>query len=181
LQNKEFERVGESITRKVDVRIIAATNRDLDEALQKGIIRDDLFYRISAVRLKLLPLRERLEDIPVLAFHFLKKYSQHPDIHISPEVMHALRIYPWPGNVRELENVIERASLLAQNKVIELPHLPEEIQHAVASNKQPVTLEEIERAHIEKVLKQSRDFEEAAHILGIDTSTLWRKRKKYGL
>ncbi len=182
IQNKEFERVGESITRKVDVRIIAATNRNLDEALKEGTLREDLFYRLSAVRLKLTALRERPEDIPVLVQHFINKFSSNEgEIALSAEAMKAIRTYRWSGNVRELENVIERAVLLAQNGMIELAHLPEEVRSAIEKPFNALSLEEVEKLHIKRVLQTAKDFEQAASILMIDPATLWRKRKKYGL
>ncbi len=181
LQTKEFERVGESVTRKVDVRILAATNRNLDEALREGIFRDDLFYRLNAVRLKLLPLRNRPEDIPLLIQHFLYKHDPTNSIDIAPESMRLFRLYPWPGNVREIENVIQRAILLAQKGTLEPQHLPEEISRLAESPKRIPSLEEMEKHHIQRVLTQTRDFNEAARILGIDIATLWRKRKKFGI
>jgi NtrC-family two-component system response regulator AlgB len=181
LQQKEFERVGESITRKVDVRIIAATNRNLEEALKEGAFREDLFYRLNAVRLKLLPLRERPEDIMPLIQHFLDKFAQEQKVEISPQAMKALRLYRWSGNVRELENVIERAVLLAKNKRVKISDLPEEVRCAIDNPEQPLSLEEVEKLHIKKVLQLSKDLSEAAQILGIDPATLWRKRKRYDL
>jgi DNA-binding NtrC family response regulator len=181
IQSKEFERVGDSVTRRVDVRIIAATNRDLKAALEKGELREDLFYRLNAVRLKSLPMRERPEDIPILVGHFTRKWNPQNPIQISAETMKALRLYAWPGNVRELENVMERAVLLAKNGVVLPEHLPEEVVSASEPGKRLKTLDEMEKQYIQKVLKHSKDYEEASKILGIDRTTLWRKREKYGL
>jgi DNA-binding NtrC family response regulator len=181
LQTKEFERVGESTTRKVDVRILAATNRNLDEALREGNFRDDLFYRLNAVRLKLLPLRDRPEDIPLLIQHFIYKYDPTNSIDVAPESMRLFRLYSWPGNVREVENVIQRAILLAQKGPLEPQYLPEEIRRLAGSSRPIPSLEEMEKNHIQRVLTQTKDFNEAAKILGIDTTTLWRKRKKYSI
>jgi NtrC-family two-component system response regulator AlgB len=180
IQSKEFERVGESVTRQVDVRIIAATNKDLDEALKEGSFREDLFYRLNALRLKLSPLRERPEDIPVLIQYFLKKFGKDNVIGISPGAMKALRAYRWSGNVRELENVMERAALLAQDGVVELSHLPEEVRLAAEKPAHALSFEEVEKLHLKRVLQHAKDYDEAAQILGIDPATLWRKRKKYG-
>ncbi len=179
LQSKEFERVGETVTRKVDVRVIAATNKNLEEAVQAGTFREDLYYRLNAVTLKLPPLRERMEDIPLLVTHFLRKFGSNSEL--SREAFTALRAYTWKGNVRELENVIERAVLLARDGEIRLEHLPEQFQQLAAPSAGPLSLEEAERQHIIKVLRIARDLEEAAAILNIDPATLWRKRKKFQL
>lgn len=181
LQQGEYERLGESITRKVDVRIIAATNKNLEEAIKEGTFREDLFYRLNAVRIRLLPLRERPEDILLLIQHFIKKFAGEEKIELSPEAAKALRLYRWSGNVRELENVMQRATLLAKNHKIELNDLPEEVRLAIANPEQPLSLEEVERQHIKKVLQVAKDLGEAAQILGVDPATLWRKRKKYQL
>lgn len=179
LQTKDFERVGENVTRKVDVRVISATNRNLDEALKEGSFREDLFYRLNGVRVKLLPLRERPEDVPLLIHHFLKKFSKDRDVEILPEADKILKAYRWSGNVRELENVIERAALLASNGVIRLSNLPEEIRGTTETN--TFSLEETEKIQIKKVLQIAKDYDEAAAILGIDRATLWKKRKKFNL
>jgi len=178
LQSREFERVGESTPRKVDVRVVAATNRDLEAAVHSGLFREDLFYRLNAVRLKLPPLRERPEDIPLLVQHIL---SKHQDAHeVVPEAMRALAGYPWRGNVRELENIMERALLLSRGEAIRMQHLPEEFQ-SLGEGSRLLSLEEVEQQHIVRILRTAPDLESAARILGIDPATLWRKRKKYGL
>ena len=179
LQSKEFERVGENVTRKVDARILTATNRNLEAAVESGTFREDLYYRLNAVRLKLPPLREREGDIPLLVQHFLKKFGYHGEM--STEAIASLVAYPWKGNVRELENVIERAALLARGEKVQLHHLPEEFQSVVPTGQQVQTLEEVERQHIIKILRTAKDLDDAASALGIDPATLWRKRKKYGL
>jgi DNA-binding NtrC family response regulator len=179
LQTKDFERIGENVTRKVDVRVISATNRDLDEALKEGSFREDLFYRLNGVRIKLPTLRERPEDVPLLIHHFLRKFARDRDIEVAPDADKALKTYRWSGNVRELENVIERAALLAANGVIELNHLPEEI--CTASEPKALSLEEAEKLQIKRVLQIAKDYDEAARILGVDRKTLLNKRKKFGL
>lgn len=179
LQQKEFERVGENITRKVDVRIIAATNRNLEEAIKEGTFRKDLFYRLNGVRIQLLPLRERPEDIKLLVGHFINKICGDEKITVSPEALKALKRYRWSGNIRELENTMERAALLAKDGVIELNDLPEEIRIPQEESDELQTLEDIEKLHIKKVLQISDDLNQAAKILGIDPATLWRKRKRF--
>lgn len=181
LQSKEFERLGESVSQKVDVRVIAATNRNLEEAMKEGAFREDLFYRLNAVRLKLVPLRERPEDLPILIPHFLQMFAKASVVDLTPEAMKALRSYRWSGNVRELEHVIERSVLLAQNGMIELAHLPEEVRIAMEQPGDTRSLEEMEKLHIKRVLQKAKDYDDAARILGIDPATLWRKRKKFGL
>ena len=181
LQDRQFERLGENVTRKVDVRVIAATNRKLAESLAEGNFRDDLYYRLNAVRLTLPALRDRPEDVLLLVTHFLKKFSPKRDIGISPEALKILTAYRWPGNVRELENVMERAILLARQGTIEPMHLPGEFQEQGRNSTMLGSLEDIERQHISKVLRTAKDLDDAAKILEIDPVTLWRKRKKYGL
>ncbi len=180
LQSQEYERVGESGTQTVDVRFLAATNRNLDEALKEGTFREDLFYRLNGMRIRLSPLRERPEDIPLLIQHCLARFSENPAMNVSPEAMKLLRSYRWSGNVRELENVIQRAVLLAPEGTIELQHLPEDLRLA-KNNERPLSLEEMEKTHIKRVLQIAKDLDEASEILGIDPATLWRKRKKFGL
>ena len=179
LQSREFERVGDSQTIKVDVRFIAATNRDLKEALAGGTFRDDLYYRINGVKLKLPPLRERADDIPLLMKHFVKRFAGENPPEISAESFRLLTEYNWPGNIRQLENVVERAVLLAHGKRIEVFHLPDELQKE--ESKRLVSLEQLEMDYISRVIQETPTVEEASRVLGIDPATLWRKRKKYGL
>ncbi len=181
LQSKEFERIGENITRKVDVRVIAATNRKLIEAIKNGTVREDLYYRLNAVRIELLPLRERPEDILLLIQNFIKKYSQNRNIEISAEALKLLITYRWPGNVREMENVIERGVVFAKDGIIKSDFLPEEIQKVTENIASILSLEQMEIRHIKHVLGVAADLDEAAHLLNIDPVTLWRKRKKYNL
>ncbi len=178
LQSKVYERVGETETRKADLRVIAATNKNLDDAVKEGSFREDLFYRLNAVTLKLPPLRDRMEDIPLLVTHFLRKFGSNSEL--TTEAFTAMRHYSWKGNVRELENVIERAVLLSRDGEIQLQHLPEQFQN-LSGPANAMSLEEAERQHIVKVLRIAKDLEEAASILNIDPATLWRKRKKFQL
>jgi NtrC-family two-component system response regulator AlgB len=185
LQEKQFERVGENRTRRVDVRVVAATNRHLDDEVKTGRFREDLFYRLNAVQITLPPLRERREDIPMLAQRFLDffaRQTRRPTPELSPSALGALLSYAWPGNIRELRNVMERAMILWPSQVIEPEAFPEHLASQAPAT--PVlggnySLELIEREHILRVLARTATLEEAAQILGIDSSTLWRKRKKY--
>jgi two-component system, NtrC family, response regulator AlgB len=133
------------------------------------------------VRIKLPPLRERPEDILLLAEHFIRKYATGACPDISPDALQALRAYRWSGNVRELEHVVERAVILAAHGTITPEHLPEEVRGALERPAAALSLEEIEKTHIKRVLQAAKDYDEAARILGIDPATLWRKRKKFGL
>jgi two-component system, NtrC family, response regulator HydG len=194
LQVGEFERLGGTRTIKADVRLVAATNRNLLEAVEKKIFREDLFSRLNVITLNLPPLREREEDIPLLAHHFLEifKRKNHKDIEgFSKETLEEMLQYPWPRNVRQLENAIERAVVLARGKNISPEDLPPEAIHAVHANKGAETvvldekrisirlgapLEEIEKQVIEGTLKFSKgDKNIASKILGISARTIYRK------
>jgi transcriptional regulator with PAS, ATPase and Fis domain len=189
LQEREIRRVGENKSRKVDVRVLAATNRDLARAVAKGNFREDLYYRLKVVELRVPPLRERRDDILPLARVLLAEAAirmKRKGIALAPEVADRLLRHAWPGNVRELENAMERAVALARGRRVELADLPEEIRQAVSS---PVVtkgsvrpLETIEREYILDVLRlldgnQTR----AAQQLRIGSATLYRKLKSYGL
>ena len=135
IQEKEFERVGATVTSRVDVRIVAATNRDLEDEVAKGRFREDLFYRLNVIPIHLPPLRERDGDIPLLADHFLNVFcemKQRPQLRLSPQALDLLTAYPWPGNVRELENFMERVSILCENEEIQPADLPEKILRAAS-------------------------------------------------
>jgi len=184
LQDREFERVGETRTRRADVRILAATNRDLEQAVTDGRFREDLLYRLNVVEIRLPPLRERREDIVPLARRFADFFAraakrQPPELSRAAE--EALLTYRWPGNVRELRNAIERALILWPARILEPHAFPDKIARPEAA---PVlggdyTLDDIEREHMMRVLARTGTFDEAAAILGIDASTLYRKRKRY--
>lgn len=189
LQEHEVTPVGSSVPVKFDARIIAATNRDLEKAVEAGDFREDLFYRLNVIEIWLPPLRERREDIPLLVRHFIKKIARAqnaPEKSISAEAMAALVSYNFPGNVRELENAVERAFTLSADE-IDLASLPPRIKNS-AAHALPVrdtesfrpTLDEIERRYIFEILNSvNQDKAEAANILGIDLSTLYRKLKRY--
>ena len=187
IEEKEFERLGENKTRHADVRTLAATNRDLEELMRQGLFREDLLYRLNVVELELPPLRERPEDILRLAQRFLLFFArsarrQPPELSPAAEV--ALTSYNWPGNVRELRNTVERAVILWPAQIIEPQAFPAHIAAQVKSAEAPnvggnFSLEDIEREHITRVVGRSPTLDDAAAVLGIDSSTLWRKRKKY--
>jgi len=188
LQEKEYERIGESKTRRANVRVISASNRNLEQAVQEGRFREDLFYRLNVISIQMPPLRERRGDLQQIAQSHLRFFSAQCGKRLkgfSEEAEQALREYSWPGNLRELRNVIERAVILAASDQIELPDLPEKFDQA---SSQPealgvqvgakVSLQELETEHIARVIQQVATMEEAAKILGIDPATLYRKRKK---
>jgi Nif-specific regulatory protein len=194
LQEKEFERVGSSQPLKVDVRVIAATNRNLEDAIKKGTFREDLYYRLNVVTISLPPLRERKEDIPPLIEHFLKKYSgenQKPVVSFSKEARDLLMNYHYPGNIRELENIIERAVVLSRGDSITTQDLPlnlreskvEDLMKEGAGGRSlPEILEEIERLRINQALGKSHGVQtKAAEELGISERVLRYKMKKYGM
>ena len=189
LQEREIERVGGTRIIKIDVRVIAATNRDLKKAVEEATFREDLYYRLNVVPITLPDLKDRQEDIPLLANHFVQKFAQesNPNIReISKEAMGILLSYPWPGNVRELENVIERAVTLGRGPVI----LPGDLPPHLAGGAGPVeralaqeaSLEDLERDYIKAVLRRTKGHQiRAAAILGIDRRTLYRKIRRYGI
>lgn len=184
VQDREYERVGEAVTRRADVRMITATNVDLEGAVRAGRFREDLLYRIKVVQLDLPPLRQRAEDIVHLAERFLAGLSRgRPIGGFSDEALAALRAYEWPGNIRELRNAIERAVILGQGGPIGPEHLPRPTSTASRSESvalgDPVTLDQIEEIHIRRVLARNKSLDDAAKVLGIDVATLWRRRRKY--
>ena len=184
LENQQMHRLGESKNIKVDVRIIAATNRDLRESVRQGHFREDLFYRLNVLPIEVPPLREREQDIPLLVKRFLDKYclamnKQITDI--SQEAMDMLYDYPYPGNVRELENIIQRSIIMAQGSTILLQHLPKELKESKFIPV-PESLAEMEKKTIEATIQQCKGkLKQAARKLGIHRSTLWRKMKKLGI
>jgi NtrC-family two-component system response regulator AlgB len=187
LQEKQFERLGEARTRRADVRIVAATNRDLAADVAAGRFREDLFYRLAVVEVRVPALRERPDDVVRLARGFLAFFcraaGRRPQV-LAPDAEVALSGYDWPGNVRELRNAMERCTILWPADVIEREALPERMAGSVPKGPQvggDCTLEELEREHLRRVLARGGNLEDAARILGIDDSTLWRKRKRYGL
>jgi formate hydrogenlyase transcriptional activator len=189
LQEREFERLGSTRTRRVDVRVVAATHRDLEGMILEKQFRSDLYYRLNVVPIFLPPLRERPEDIPLLVQHFVQRFARKAgktiDM-ISPGTMEALRRYPWPGNIRELENVIERAVVLSAGPVLRIP--TRDLSTRIVSQTdtdRPQTLEEVERNHILTTLKETRWIlsgpSGAAARLGLNRSTLYFRMKKLGI
>jgi len=190
IQEREIMRVGGTEAIKVDVRLVAATNRNIQDAIKENAFRQDLYFRLNVVSLHIPPLAERKDDIPLLSYFFLKKYAvimQKEVTEVSPEVTGLLMNYDFPGNVRELENIIERGVALATGDRIELAHLPEDLRELSIKTfrrkegKIP-SLEEQEMAYIQWVLNEVGGNKTlAAQTLGIDRVSLWRKLKKYGL
>jgi len=185
LEEREFTRVGGDELIKVDVRVISATNKDVKKAVADNQFREDLYYRLNVVSIELPPLRERKEDIPLLAQHFLNKFAvenQKEIIDFSPEATDFLLKYEWPGNVRELENAVERAVILANNSYIEARDMPQEnvqMNHSATVEK---SLKESEKKCVLAILKETRgNFSEAARVLGISRATLYNKINAYGL
>ncbi len=187
LQEREIRPVGATDRVRVDLRIIAATNRDLESAIRTGAFRQDLYFRLNVVQVKLPPLRERKSDIPLLVNFFLEKFTdpQRPIRTISEDAMRRLMVYDWPGNVRELENAVERAVALGSGPILHIADLPSNLQQgpnekSLESN-ELTTIEEMERRFILRALREtSGDKLAAARILGIGKTTLYRKLKQYG-
>ncbi len=184
LESQEFRRIGDSRLHKVNVRVVTATNRILEEEVAKGTFRQDLFFRLNVIKLNLPPLRDRLEDIPLLISHFLCLYGKGKDVSISQEGMKALLQYGFPGNVRELSHMIERGLILAKDRIIEARDLviPELTQNkkCFGEEKQLLTLLELEKRHIANVLDECKGNKtHAARILGISVRNLYRKIEEY--
>jgi len=191
LQHREVIPVGATEAIPIDTRLIAATNRDLEEEIKGGGFRTDLYYRLNVIALHLPPLRQRADDIPVLVEHFLHRISEaraEPLKQLAPGALEVLQEYAWPGNVRELENALERAAILTTGNEITVAALPERVTQRKAeplvSTRTPPnpTLEAVERAYILWVLQsEGGNKSRAAEVLGIDPSTLYRKLSRYGV
>jgi len=185
LQTGEFERVGSSRTRSVSVRLVSATNADLHKEAAEGRFREDLLFRINTVEVRLPPLRERREDIPALAAHFLhshaRRYRKHVES-LDPEALRALLAHPWPGNVRELDHVIERAVLMTRADSLEPGDLGLRAPAAGAASLEQMTLDEVERVLIQKALaRHGGNVSDAAKTLGLSRSALYRRLERHGL
>jgi NtrC-family two-component system response regulator AlgB len=186
IQDKAYERVGDPVTRQADVRILAATNLNLDEMVREGRFREDLLYRLNVITLTLPPLRERREDILDLAERFLARFVveyARPARNFSDDARAALLEYPWPGNIRELRNVVERASIICTEALVQISHLGLSVHHCTSQPQvgDPLSLEALEKAHISAILANCESLDQAAKTLGIDASTLYRKRKQLSL
>jgi two-component system, NtrC family, response regulator AtoC len=189
IQEREFIQVGSQKRIKLDIRIIACCNRDLREAIKAGNFREDLFYRLSVIPIHLPPLRERVEDIPLLVEHFLEKHGprSHREVKgVAERAMDVLMAYSWPGNVRELEHTIERILILEDGDIIQPEHLPSFITQRQGEfqvfTEDTCSLDELEKRYIQFILRRTQGKRgDAAHILGIDRKTLGLKIKRYGL
>ncbi|HEX4795014.1 MAG TPA: sigma-54 dependent transcriptional regulator [Humisphaera sp.] len=190
LQDHCYERVGDPATRVADVRVISASNVNLEQAVAEGRFREDLLYRINVIRIDLPPLRERPDDVIAMAegmLLHLARQHRRPATGFSDQAKAELRSYRWPGNVRELRNVIERAAILCRAEQVGPEHLmlsPASMQNrptASAAIGDPIPMEKVEELHIRAVLASTPSIEKASQILGMDTVTLWRRRKKYGI
>ena len=190
LQERQVDRVGSSQPLPVDVRVIAATNKDIERAVREGTFREDLYYRLSVIVLNMPPLRERKDDIPLLIEHFLQKFNPSLEITIGQEAHTVLREYGWPGNVRELENVIERASVLRHGNTITLAELPDKlaaekanVEHIILNLPETgISLEDLEKNLILKALEKFKGNQtRAAEYLGITRPTLIYRMEKYGM
>jgi len=188
LQNSEFERLGSVETKKVDIRLIAATNVDLEERVENGLFREDLFYRLNVIAIKMPPLRDRTDDIPLLVQHFIAKFNRLNSKNIQgvePEVLKKMLTYRWRGNIRELENMIERSVVLCQEPMIKLEHVPV-LSVGDALQNIPVfvgmSLSEIDKMVISRTLQSTGgDKQKCARILQISPATLYRKIKEFNL
>ncbi|MGA2245958.1 MAG: sigma-54 dependent transcriptional regulator [Verrucomicrobiota bacterium] len=194
LQEREYERLGENTTRQANVRIVAATNRDLKKRVAEGTFREDLFFRLNVIVVEMPPLRKLESDVVRFAEHYAKYFAAQCGRKLdgfTPETLAMIRAYSWPGNLRELRNAIERAVILAKEPQIVPDDLPGELRgqaHSDGENAENVpvagsiiSLEQLEEAHLRKILQRTPSLTEAAQILGIDQATLYRKRKKIGL
>jgi NtrC-family two-component system response regulator AlgB len=194
LQEREYERVGENVTRQAEVRVIAATSRDLRTRVAEGAFREDLYFRLNVIMAEMPPLRQRPGDLIRFAGHYSKHFAALCGRRLegfSEAALAAIRAYSWPGNLRELRNAIERAVIMAKGNKINLEDLPAELRGQMAPGTKAngalvevgslVSMEKLEEAHLRKVLERTSNLAEAAEVLGIDQATLYRKRKKIGL
>jgi two-component system, NtrC family, response regulator AlgB len=188
VQDRCFERIGSNQTLRVDVRVIVASNRNLEAEVAAGRFREDLYYRLNVITFTLPPLRERTQDIVPFADWMLKRISidsGRPDLRLAPEAVEALVSYRWPGNLRELHNALKRAADLARTDTVTHDDLPDSVRHRTSAISAVAThgtrLKDLEREHILRALAESPTLGQAAATLGINVTTLWRKRRHYGI
>ena len=186
LQEKEFDRVGESKPRKADVRVLASTNRNLKEAIRTGKFREDLYYRLNVIEIHIPPLRERYDDIPFLINHFcevFQKSYENTISGVSDEVLQAFMNYAWPGNIRELEHAIERAFVLCRDQTIQLEHIPIEISNYAQITKRAVNnrISDDPAAIRSALEKTDWNISKAARLMGISRWTMYRRFQKYDI
>ncbi len=184
LEERELYMVGSSSPRRIDVRVVAATNKPLEELVAKGAFREDLYYRINVLALSVPPLRDRDDDVLLLAGHFARKYSEElgiPPITFTDAALRVFREHYWPGNVRELRNLVQRLAIMSEGRAIDVPDLPANMKSGVRISENARSLAEVEASHIRAVLAGARGNKtEAARILGIDRKTLYEKLRRYG-
>lgn len=189
IQEREVEPIGSDRTEKIDVRLIAATNKDLQEAISAGVFREDLYYRLGVIPLHIPPLRDRTEDIPTLVQHFLKKIGAPPDVQFSKDALKRMKGYSWPGNIRELQNVVERSVILRKGTTIDAPGVNLPVASVQAGNggipeipHEGISLEEVEKSLIEKALKKANgNRSKAARLLKIPRHVLIYRLEKFDL
>jgi NtrC-family two-component system response regulator AlgB len=194
LQEREYERVGETVTRRADVRVVAATNRDIKQRVSDGTFREDLYYRLNVISVTMPALRDRPADLLLFAEHYLKHFATQCSRKVegfTPEAEAVIRFYPWPGNLRELRNAIERAVILTADTKIGPSDLPAEMRLDTASAASLpdeavgagalISVDRLEEIHIRRILEKTTSMVQAAEILGMDQATLYRKRKKLGI
>jgi NtrC-family two-component system response regulator AlgB len=187
LQERQYERVGEHKTRGTNARIVAATNKDLKDSVRAGSFREDLYYRLDVISVRVPPLRERPTDLQELAQEFLEFFASQlgrGELRFSESALARVRSYPWPGNIRELRNTVERAVILSRESTIDEEHFPSRLpfpQSEEITIGSDATIDQLEQAHIRQVLQRAASLDAAAKILGIDPATLYRKRKRLSL
>src|SRR3954464_9221263 len=194
LQEREYERLGENVTRSADMRIIAATNRDLKKAIAAGTFREDLYFRLNVITTEIPPLRDRQGDLIRFAEHYLSHFAAHcarPVKGFSDEALACIREYAWPGNLRELRNAMERAVIMARSETVVLQDLPADLKKPANGKDKghdsagragsEITSEKLEELHFRKILEQASNFSKAPKTLGIDRATLYRRRKQLGM
>jgi NtrC-family two-component system response regulator AlgB len=195
LQEGEYERVGETVTRHAGVRVIASTNHDLKKRISEGTFREDLYYRLNVISVRMPALRERPDDLLLLAKFFLQHFAEryrHSAVAFSEEAAAAIQAYSWPGNLRELRNAIESAVIMSSGKLIALSSLPSDVRFNAAASESPndalstcagslISIKRLEEIHIRRVLERTANMGHAAEVLGLDPATLFRKRKKFGI